>query len=329
MTYKNLFPIIIVAVYLFLPTIGKEIKRRAKIVLNSAEDIGRTHYTIIDNLKLRLEKKLPKNSHEFMHALAEELRESLCDEGDYECESMTYKHTLSSMSLVEDINSSPADPISHITAVLPDDFDFEVEMAIHNTLDVLSKLNEIGHEKVIQGMNFELRNLKESNTILDEDDRIVGISAISVAIESTKQWVEIVNDPDHVFFKVPFVEYNARIIDRSQEIEKERIDEWYDENDEYRRQLQLPNVTLPDITDLLDLDFLNTGGLNVIPIVSKDVVGGSLGAVVGVSNRKKKDGPIRNGIKLFTFTASSAVAGSVVGFFDSLAGTLRENGSCT
>ena len=307
-------------------------KRRAKVVLNSAEDIGKTHYTIIDNLKLRFEKNLPKNSHEFMHALAEELKESLCDEGDYECEAMTYKHTLSSMSLVEDINSSPVGPISHIKAALPDDFDFEVEMAIENTLDILSQLDELGHEKVVQGMSFELRNLKESNTIFDEDHRIVGISAISVAIESTKQWVEIVNNPDHVFFKVPFVEYNARIIDNTQILKNdETIEGWDDENNRRLRQLQFDNITLPDLGDILNFSFpdLNNGFLNVIPIVSKDVVGGSLGAVVGVSNRKKKDGPIRNGFKVFTFTASSAVAGSVVGFFDSLAGTLRENGSCT
>lgn len=310
------------------------------MVLSHPEDVGAAHYTIIDNLKAKLENKLPRNSHEFMSVLAQELRESLCDEGDYECESMTYKHVISGMSFVGKINRSSDTTMSYIRAELPDDFDYEVDIAMENSIALLEEIHSMGHERVIYGMNNEIQKLKNSDTIIDETHRLVGISAISVGIESTKQWMEVLNDPEHIFYKVPFVEFNAMIhhdrnkLHRHRRLEDESVGEILGE--------VFGNITdifgeffgnLTDIfgsgnstnifdnlTDLLGGNVTtNPGGFSPIPIISKDILGASLGAVVGINKRKKKDGVIESTLKILSSTAASAVAGSVVGFFDSMA----------
>merc|ERR1712238_123450 len=132
----------------------------------------------------------------------------------------------------------------------------------------------------------ELEKLKENDKILDEEHRAVGICTISVGIESTKQWIEILNDPSHIFFKIPFVDYNANVY--------HDIDEMYN-----NRDLQSSNST----NVALDLGSLfNTGGMDIGAVVAKDVIGGSLGAVVGISNSKSPKSilnRVSNVVKIF------------------------------
>jgi len=340
-TLQSIFLLILLCNQIFATT---QIKRKAKVIVTNAEDVGSAHYAIIENLKTTLERKLPRNSHEFMHILAIELRDSLCDEDDYECEAMVYNHVLSGKSSDRKINTS-ADHISHFRSQLPNDFDYEVEMAMENTFTIISEMNNLGHEQALVLLYEQFEKLRKSETVVDEDHRSVGIASISVGIESLKQWKEVLNDPNHIFLKVPYVEYNAKMIHNkkaSQENRNLQFDELLNAlPEEFVNALsgvEFPDIDLGDafndinigpVTEIasgfdtsditgLVLNTADASGLNLVPIVSKDILGGSFGALVSLGRRKKKNGILRNGINLFCTATSAAVAGSVVGFFESL-----------
>ena len=181
----------------------QQVKRKAKVVTTKPEDVGLSHYKIIDNLIMNMEQSVPNNSHEILEYLAFELRDSLCDEEDYQCESDVYREVLDGMEFVENTRTHMTG-YRHLKSALSGDFDQESRWVIENALDILSELDldNVDHEGVTNVLDYELEKLQQSTSITDEEHRMVGIIALSVGIESIRQWNEISNYPEHVFFRV-------------------------------------------------------------------------------------------------------------------------------
>ena len=113
---------------------------------------------------------------------------------------------------------------------------------------------------VIRYMNKKMELLKHSDAILNEDDRMIGLVAHSVGMESAKQWAEVLNDPTNPFHLL-----------------KEK---------NHDRKLQLPNnINLMNNIDFSD-DEIQTKFVNVL---QADILGSATGAINSVfeSNKDK------------------------------------------
>lgn len=299
-----------------IPSTTEEIGSN-KIQFSSVEDVGRIHYSVIDNLMNTFDGKteiLYLSHDDLLSALHDELYNSFCSQGDSECETDLHHQINHGRSLVRSFNShskayfedtelfettSYSDHIhSYIRSHLPEEFDPEVEKSLRSmitTLDLIGThtLNEnsensakhinqdentIPQKDIIHMLNEHMQVLKENESVQDESHRAVGVAALSVAIESTKQWMEVYSDPDHVF-----IQMCEQMLLNSDQYGREILKVWESDLDVHNRRLQTGNFPIV-YTDgqgadgavdpiILDLSPANTG-----QIISRDV----LGAIVGI-----------------------------------------------
>jgi len=261
--------------------------RTAKISLEKAEDVGHAHYKIINNLRVLFEKELPRHHDDFLDILTTELEESICNEGDHECSSQVFKHTLRGRYIVEDFLQSNSDS-EHINSILPDDFDPVVRRSIHKTF---SHMDSMSLDDAMKAMESEVEFLKQSESINDDTHRDIGIAAISVGINSLIQWREVFNDPDHIFHSVQV--YRP---DRSKE-------------EEIRKRRKLEDII--DDTIFNDDEEEDSNNNNIIVTVVKcDTVGALAGGIERVIGARCSALGVLRGTT-FSAVSSSAIAALV------------------
>lgn len=258
--------------------------RTAKISLEKAEDVGHAHYKVINNLRVLFEKELPRHHDDFLDILTTELEESICNEGDHECSSQVFKHTLRGRYIVEDFLQSNSDS-EHINSILPDDFDPVVRRSIHKTF---SHMDSRSLDDAIKAMESEMEFLQQSESINDDTHRDIGIAAISVGINSLIQWREVFNDPDHIFHSVQI--YRP---DRSKE-------------EEIPKRRKLEDI-IDDTAFNDDEDEEDSNNSNIIVTVGKcDVVGALAGGIERVIGARC------SALGVFRGTTFSAISSSVI-----------------
>lgn len=189
-----------------------------KITIESAEDYGRAHYDLIDQLESKFSKKYPKSVNEVMTVLNEELCHHIHDETEDEfhsCQNLRRRLTYSSLSSSSNTvdnnankNRVPFGSKDYFQSILPENLDSAVKGSIDNALLLVELLETKSNDKsknndvVIHALDVELQQLKENSMVESESDREVGIAALSVFVESAKQWTEIYNNPNHIFFNI-------------------------------------------------------------------------------------------------------------------------------
>lgn len=258
-----------------------------KINLESPEDIGRAHYAVIDSLgsvfEAKHKRKLqmmddmslsePSYDEEFIFdVLHDELTQSFCDEGDFECVNSVYERINKGRELVQDFHAfvedheengnNEEDPqYSFIRSLMPETLDKEVERSLKNTMSIVRSVENIKNmdaREIISSLNEELEGLKQNTEVVNDLHRDIAISGISVAIESTKQWVEVAQDPDHIFFKL-----------------RKSLHE--------NRKLQVTSVAdmgypYNQFTDT-ETDLIDLSEANVVYIIGRDIAGTIAGAL--------------------------------------------------
>jgi len=179
------------------------IPRRAQIVPLHAEDVGPAHFEIIESLRILMETVVPRNTHDLIELIAMELRDNTCDEGDFQCEARVLKEALEGRQFLQDI-ADLGGPLEYFKLSAPPDFDEQSQAAIETTLDVLHQMEgeSVSFNDAFSIIEHEMNRLQESE-IANDEFKMVGVAGLSVALYSLKQWKEILNRPDNVFFRIP------------------------------------------------------------------------------------------------------------------------------
>ena len=87
--------------------------------------------------------------------------------------------------------------VTHMRDAYPNDLDPAVKNhleSIESTILLLGDTDDA--EEVVETLTELQNGLRESSDI-NESDKNLGLAAGSIAIESTKQWTTVLNDPDH------------------------------------------------------------------------------------------------------------------------------------
>lgn len=257
-----------------------------KINLESPEDIGRAHYAVIDSLGSVFEAKHKRNlqmmgdtslskpiyDEKFIFdVLHGELTQSFCDEGDFECENSVHERIDKGRELVQDFHAfvkdhkengnNEEDPqYSFIRSLMPQTLDIEVERSLKNTMSIVRSVENIKNmdaREIISSLNEELEGLKQNTEVMNDLHRNIAISGISVAIESTKQWVEVAQNPDHIFFKL------RKSLHENRKLQVTSI-----------ADMGYPYNLFDDTEQLIDLS-----EQNVVYIIARDIAGTIAGAL--------------------------------------------------
>ena len=179
---------------------NREDQNSNRIFPSSPEDVGLAHTKVIHNLQHKFETKLPQNAMEYLHEVSLEMRKIACDENDAICNADIVKKI---REIQPGLEQGVNERIEHVKSILPNKFDPEV-ISILEDLYLGSKLAKIkSAHHVLSFMNERLEDLRHSETISNDDHRLVGMLAYSVGIESTKQWAEVLSNPKNPFHLIP------------------------------------------------------------------------------------------------------------------------------
>ena len=111
---------------------------------------------------------------------------SFCPPGDSLCQSNAYKTTLEHFQN----NGKP------VGIEYPSDFDSRVSDAMNDVFAVLRDANEDNIDSIteqLRQIEGRIEDLEDANEL----HQVVGLSAVSVAIESATQWHSVYSDEDH------------------------------------------------------------------------------------------------------------------------------------
>lgn len=317
-----------------------------KINLESPEDIGRAHYAVIDSLGSVFEAKHKRNlqmmgdtslsepsyDEEFIFdVLHGELTQSFCDEGDFECENSVHERINKGRELVQDFHAfvedhkengnNEEDPqYSFIRSLMPETLDKEVERSLKNTMSIVRSVENIENmdaREIISSLNEELEGLKQNTEVMNDLHRDIAISGISVAIESTKQWVEVAQDPDHIFFKL------RKSLHENRNLQVTSV-----------ADMGYPYNTFTDTEALIDLS-----EQNVVYIIGRDIAGTLAGALdkfwIGFRRNRRvlksgKGGGGGNNGALFDFGGcyfdGSSMLGIITSFVAFIGSEIKDSG---
>lgn len=188
---------LIIALLPIVFTNSHEIASR-RIYLSHPEEVGSGHTHIVQGVERRLDnsKKKSVTTHQFYNAIEEELKESLCNQEDSAC----HRSMLDIVSEVFSTTSSrPA---------IPEHYDPRIAEVIDNLFSSFSTFDVEPKEKVIAKMSDDLETLK--NMDAPEAQKNVGIITYSVAIESFKQWHEVLHDSTSSFHAIRGLDISGR-----------------------------------------------------------------------------------------------------------------------
>lgn len=317
-----------------------------QINLESPEDIGRAHYAVIDSLGSVFEAKHKRNlqmmgdtslsepryDEEFIFdVLHGELTQSFCDEGDFECENSVHERINKGRELVQDFHAfvedhkengnNEEDPqYSFIRSLMPETLDKEVEQSLKNTMSIVRSVENIENmdaREIISSLNEELEGLKQNTEVMNDLHRDIAISGISVAIESTKQWVEVAQDPDHIFFKL------RKSLHENRNLQVTSV-----------ADMGYPYNTFTDTEALIDLS-----EQNVVYIIGRDIAGTLAGALdkfwIGFRRNRRvlksgKGGGGGNNGALFDFGGcyfdGSSMLGIITSFVAFIGSEIKDSG---
>ena len=209
------------------------------------KDVGSGHTQIIVDLQNRIEQHQPRNKDEYLNHLSITMVNHLCNPSDAKCKSYLEKKTA---NLECGPKGDAKDGFEHVSLnVFPKDFDpyvlesFEVLFHSVAITDLKTKPTEI-----VKLMDLYFQDLKRNENILNEDHRQIGLVAYSVAMESTKQWFEILNDQNNAFYQFLLLTYTDSMNGRK----------------------------LQDLTSVIDF----------VGLIEADIIGATEGAILSLFN---------------------------------------------
>jgi len=151
----------------------------------SPSDAGAYHTEGFEQLAERYSTKKPENPMEL--ALdASEIAASFCPEGDHLCTANAYKATLNQFQ-------SQGEPTE---INYPSDFDDRIKSAMDETNTVIKSSVDRDVDDVVEELT-QIQDKIEDMSDVNTSHQVVGLSAVSVAIESTKLWHQVYNDESH------------------------------------------------------------------------------------------------------------------------------------
>lgn len=290
-------------------------KSHRTLTIERPEDVGHAHYTIIDNLQRSLKENIKDvtSYDDFLENLGYEIEQHVCYQQDYlnnekeeyiddnECQTFVYRELLRSRSLVQKIMSFDLNENDLLLdSILPDNFDPYVKESILNTFATLSLVDDQRQHSTIQPImntiDSELQELISNTNVSNELHRNIGVAAISVTMESMKQWIEIRQDPDHIFFQIlPKLRPN----DNNNKNPKRNLEE-KESGIEYIIEHEKGRRSIPDV-------LMRAGVMG--KVIRADAVGSILGAV----NKFFSGCPLKFIQGAISVGVTSSVVGAMVG----------------
>jgi len=195
---KIIIPSMLLMSNSFISIQSAPVENGARINTNHPLDVGLVHAHIIHDLQERMEDSPPGSHLEYLHAVSQEMRSNLCDAKDPVCNSRIVQKTI---NMQTGPKNGHTDGLEYVKSIVPDIFDPKV-MDYMDKLFFTMSLSEIDMEhtnQVLTVMKHDLDSMLQDKEIKHERSREVGMIAYSVAMESTKQWTEILTDESNPF----------------------------------------------------------------------------------------------------------------------------------
>ena len=80
----------------------------------------------------------------------------------------------------------------------PKEFDKQLKNSVESTLDIVSKLNELNVDEIVEELALIQDDLDDMEVDKkDQAHHTLALASVSIAIESTKLWHAAFNDPEH------------------------------------------------------------------------------------------------------------------------------------
>lgn len=152
-------------------------------------DVGQMHSTAFRMLEERFDPE--PNTHSSMRMMRNvtEIMNEFCDEGDTMCASHISKATVLAFQQEHDASG---------VLVFPDSMDHKIKTYLELTQTVIKGMDGTNTEESITMMDAilnDLENMKDVNTEYQD----AAVASVSVAIESTKLWSNVLEDENHPF----------------------------------------------------------------------------------------------------------------------------------
>jgi len=148
-------------------------------------DAGAYHTEGFEQLAELYSKKKPSSKLEMILDVST-IASSFCPKGDELCKNNAYKFTLEQFQ-----DKKQLEEVEY-----PKNFDQRIKNAMDETLTVISNKDNLDIDSVVE----KLTQLEDSMTEMkdiDENNRVVGLATVSVAIESAKLWHAVDSDETH------------------------------------------------------------------------------------------------------------------------------------
>lgn len=144
------------------------------------EDIGPLHNDAFEQLTelYRNQENVPKSKMDLMMDLSQ-IMEGYCNEDDTSCRNLAYEATMKEFSAKRGRDPSEIE--------YPHDFHRGLKESIDNMFETIKLIDEHNVDEVVDTLNeilVEMKDIEDVNVL----HQAVALSAMSVAIESTKLW---------------------------------------------------------------------------------------------------------------------------------------------
>lgn len=183
---RSLLPLV-----LTLTAVDARLGQNKRIRLLTPKSMGALHQDAFEKLGEKYSTHKPKNELEVAMDVVDIVAQN-CPENDTFCVSNVSQAALQEFDDTQQERKE---------IVYPDSFDGNVKALLERSYDLIDLIEEEGLNEVLRQLSIledDLENLQN----IDEHSKMVGLTGLSIAAESTKLWHAAVHNRDHPFHEM-------------------------------------------------------------------------------------------------------------------------------